>query len=131
MRPVFVIFFIVSLSFTGGAVASAQESSEGVNPLEAQPKAGFIYNDQGKRDPFWPLVSLNGSIINYEKDLLISDMILEGIIREEKGKSIAIINGMIVKPNDTIGLFTVKEIDAHSVVLQKGSQTFVLKLKED
>ncbi len=92
----------------------------------------FIYDDHGKRDPFWPLISANGTFINYESDLLITDLRLEGIISEEEGgKNLAIINGNIVQTNDTIGPFQVRDVSTDSVSLIKGKEIYTLKLKKE
>jgi len=92
-------------------------------------EATFIYNDHGKRDPFWKLVNQNGVIINYEKDLLISDMNLEGIMLEASG-NVAIINGKIISEKEKIGVFIVESIKATSVILKKGQEEYILKLKK-
>ena len=107
--------FLVLMSLT---MASAQQDT-------------FVYNDHGKRDPFWRLVSPSGSIINYEKDLLISDMVLEGIMMDSHGHNIAIINGTVVKEGDKLGLFTIQKIDPLTITLQKGEETFTLNLKKE
>ncbi len=91
----------------------------------------FNYDDHGKRDPFWRLVNQAGAIINYDKDLSISDMSLEGIIIGESGNNIAIINGNIVKEGDLMGRYYIKKIDVDTVTLQKGNENFVLKLKKE
>ncbi|MDZ4242574.1 MAG: hypothetical protein U1D99_07095, partial [Candidatus Omnitrophota bacterium] len=90
----------------------------------------FVYDDKGKQDPFLRLVSAGGAIINLEGDLEITDMVLEGIIAGEgPNNNIAIINGVILKPNDRIGVFMVRQIREDTVVLEKGQEKFVLKLK--
>ena len=57
----------------------------------------FVYDDHGKRDPLWPLVSSTGSIINYDKEFQASDLKIEGVILGVNGQNLAIINGQIVK----------------------------------
>jgi hypothetical protein len=99
--------------------------------LSAQEETAFHYDSQGRRDPFWPLVSSGGAIINYGSDLLITDMILEGIINDTNNRNYAIINGVIVGANDKIGLFTVRRVDKDKVFLEKDQENFVLKLKRD
>ncbi len=91
----------------------------------------FVYDDHGKRDPFWRLVTPSGVIVNYDQDLLISDMILEGIIYDSMGKSFAIVNGSVIKPNDKIGLYVVTKIEQRKVTLKKGQEQFVLELKKE
>lgn len=91
----------------------------------------FTYDDHGKRDPFWRLVSPSGAILNYDSDLMLSDMALDGIISDPAGGNMAIINSVIVKTNDKIGLYVVSAVDKDKVILTKGGEIFVLKLKKE
>ena len=91
----------------------------------------FEYNDHGRRDPFWRLVSPSGAILSYDKDISVSDMILEGIIYEPDGMALAIINGEIVKKNDSIGLYVISEIEQSRVILNRGQERFVLTMKKE
>ena len=92
----------------------------------------FSYENNGKRDPFWPLVSPSGALINYDQDLSVSDMDLEGVMLEKDGRNVAIINGTIIKVNEKVGLFTVISINADGVVLKKGQEkTVSLKRKKE
>lgn len=90
----------------------------------------FIYDDHHRRDPFWRLVSPSGAIVSYDDDLLIADVILEGIIFDPAGKSLAIINGNIVAQNEKIGPYVISAIEPQKVILQKGQEDFVLELKK-
>ncbi len=90
----------------------------------------FEYDANNKRDPFWPLVNANGTIMHYDKDYFISDLILEGIISDPMG-NLAVINGMVVTLNEKIGLYVVVEIGMNQVVLNKGEERYVLKLREE
>ena len=98
--------------------------------VSAQPQ-NFVYDDHGKHDPFWSLVTPAGVIINYDSDILISDMLLEGIIAGADGKNLAIINNTIVKPNDQVGLFVIEKIELDKVLLRKGQESFSLKIKKE
>lgn len=110
------IFIIVMLLSVG---ASAQDDA-------------FVYDSKNKRDPMWPLVSNVGAIVNYDSDYIISDLSLEGVMMgETQEKSLAIINGRIVKFNDKIGVYQVVEITNDTVVLTKEGQKFTLKLKKE
>ena len=100
------------------------------NAIAAQENESFVYDDQGRRDPFWRLVSPSGSILNYETDFLITDLTLEGIVAGKDGKNYAIVNGRILKATDIIGQFIVERIDDDRVVLKKGKKKFELKLKK-
>ena len=119
MRLIAIIFF--SLVFVAPVLRAAE------NPPEEK---GFIYQDHGKRDPFWPLVSSTGNAINYDSDLSVTDMTLEGIVLNENGDAIAMINGKVVKKGDRVGEFMVDSIEKTLVVFSKGEEKFELKLKK-
>jgi len=97
-----------------------------IGPATAE--ESFKYDGQDKRDPFWPLVSTSGIILNYETDLLITDLILEGIMLGSN-TNIAIINGKIIKEGDKLGNFQILRITKHVVTIDNGEQKFELKLK--
>ena len=113
------IFFVALTSFTLLNVISVNVQAQ-ENP--------FRYEDHGKRDPLWPLVSSAGTIVTYDTDLLVSDLALEGITTGQNGDNVAIINGRVVKKDEVLGQFVVKEINATSVILIKGQEQFELKL---
>jgi hypothetical protein len=124
---IFIITWVLNFS------VSAQEKAPDANLLEALLNPGdmFVYDDHRSRDPFSPLVTPSGAIITQDKDLVVTDMILEGIMTEGGGKNIAIINGRIVGKNDTIGTFVVIRIEKDIVILQKGQKIYSLKLKKE
>ncbi len=97
----------------------------------AEEEPVFTYDDHGKRDPFWRLVSPSGAVLSVDNDLLVTDMVLEGIIQDAQGKNLAIINSRVVGPNDKIGLFVVTDVGQDRVILEKGQESFVLKLKKE
>lgn len=97
---------------------------------QAGDSAGFVYEDNGRRDPFWTLISSNGSMINYETDLMVTDLELQGIMSGAAG-NIAMINGKVVRKNDKIGQFIITDITDGWVLLKKGQQVFKLRLKKE
>ena len=100
--------------------------------LWAQEKQGnFVYDDHGKRDPFWDLVTPAGVVMNYDSDIQVSDLTLEGIISGKDGENLAIVNNTVVKTKDKIGLFVVDKIEQDKVFLIKEQQSFVLKIKKE
>jgi len=117
----FAIFAILPVPWLG---ANAKDK-------ELVLETDFTYNDSGKRDPFWSLLGGRGVIMNYDKDILLSDMVVEGVMAEPTGESVAIINGSIVKLGDKVGLFVVKDIKPNAVILEKGQETFTLKFKKE
>ncbi len=103
------------------------------NHLWAQPneeESIFIYQDHGKKDPFWPLVNSTGNIINYDFELSVMDMVLEGIMSDKNGVVVAIVNGRLIKKGDRLGEFIVDSIEKNSVFFSKGEEKFELKLKK-
>ena len=112
-----IVFLIVFILF-GARILSADE-------LKA-----FKYEDHGKRDPFWSLVSPSGTIVNYDNELELSDLALQGVMAGVDGQNLAIINGRILKLNDQIGEYVVTEISKEYVILKKEEQELLLKLKK-
>ena len=98
--------------------------------LIAEELEQFIYNDHEKRDPFWPLVSPSGTILSYDKDLLISEITLEGIMTDVQGRNVAILNGTVLKQGDKIGLFDIESITKTQVTLHKGQERAILDLNK-
>ncbi|MBI3601706.1 MAG: hypothetical protein HY209_02270 [Candidatus Omnitrophica bacterium] len=91
----------------------------------------FVYNEHGKHDPFWPLVSPSGTRITYDDEVLTAtDMMLEGIVTDSQGNNVAIINGKIVKAKDQIGSYAIETIANDHVDLVKGQERLTLKLKK-
>ena len=99
-------------------------------PLAVGEAEDFVYNDHGQRDPFWPLVSSGGAIVNYDSNFSASELILEGIIADGKSR-LAIINGNIVEEGKKIGFYMVQQIFTDRVVLMKDGQTTVLRMKKE
>jgi hypothetical protein len=119
------IFLIVSML---GMVAEIEASPAVEDKTVDRP---FVYDSQGKRDPFWRLINTRGVVVHYETDLLISDLSLEGIMAEGDGNNIAIINGKVLNKGEQIGQFVIKKIGANYVILQKGQESYTLKLKKE
>ena len=118
-----VILILILGGVTPGHVC-ADEEAQDVRPVHA-------YDAHDRRDPFWPLVNSKGMIISFEKDLLATDLVLEGIYVGEAGRNVAIINGKILQRDESIGVFTVKDIKENRVTLQKGQERIILKLKKE
>ena len=81
-------------------------------------------------DPFWPLVSQGGAIVNYDTNFVVSEMTLEGVVSDGVG-GIAIINGNVIEQGKKIGLYTVQEIRRDRVILMKDGKTSVLQIKKE
>lgn len=92
--------------------------------------AQFKYDDKGRRDPFWKLISSTGTIVTYETDLMVTDLELQGIMSGASG-NIAMINGKVVREKEKIGQFVIDEITDNWVLLKKNQQVFKLRLKKE
>ena len=90
----------------------------------------FVYNENGKKDPFGPLVSPSGALITYDSEVTPSDMVLEGVVIDAQGNNIAILNGKIVKTGDKIVSYTVGKISANQVELINGQEHLTVKIKK-
>ena len=90
----------------------------------------FVYNDHAKRDPFVPLVSSAGMVVTYDEDLSVNDLSLEGIVADDSGNNVAIVNGKMVKSHDQIGPYIVDVIAVDHVEFLKGTERFILKIKK-
>jgi hypothetical protein len=61
-----LLFIIFVLGFCTAAVAADEKS--------------FIYDDHGKRDPLWALVTPSGAVMNYETEVFVSDMVFYKLV---------------------------------------------------
>ena len=121
MRKYIFIFMLFSFAvgfIWAGGFSGAQDS-------------GFVYNDNGRRDPFWPLISPSGAVLVYGESVEFSDMTLEGIVYDPNGERLAIVNSKIVKASDYVGGFLVVSVQEDSVTFQKDGKEFILKLKKE
>ncbi len=98
---------------------------------EEEQEEPFVYDDKNKRDPMMSLIGIGGGIITFEEDLLITDLHLEGIMTISEGKNVAIINGRIVKVNDSIGPYLIIKVSEISVTIMKEQEEFKLILKKE
>ena len=124
-----------SLLLVGLLLASSVVAKE-ISPEAKAPETvavgeEFLYDSHGRRDPFWRLVNPSGAIVNYDHEMSASDLALEGIMTGKDGRNVAIINGQLLKTNDTLGAYRVKSIDPSTVILQKDQELIKLKLKKE
>ena len=119
-----LIMAVIGIVFAGFAQTLAAKEL-----VEGKP---FVYNDAGKRDPFWPLVSETGAILRYDESALsASDMTLMGVLTGSDNKRVAVINGTIVKEGDMLGTFKVKRVASAFVVLDNGQEEIQLRLRKE
>ena len=92
--------------------------------------ANYTYERKG-RDPFWPLVTASGKVLQGFDVATLEDIYLEGIIWDSQGGSIAMINGMILRKGDRIGDFEILKIEENSVLLQSEGGHHLLTLDKE
>ncbi len=110
-----ILVFLLSINIAVSARAAARE---------------FTYHDNSKRNPFISLVTREGRILPGARAASETDNFeLEGIIWDPSGKSMAIINGKLVKEKQRIMGMQVLKIKKSSVILQKGGKVTVINLK--
>ncbi|MFQ5680933.1 MAG: hypothetical protein ACE5GG_02615 [Candidatus Omnitrophota bacterium] len=105
-------------------------------PVFARKKDGdkdnFVYQAQGRRDPMIPLVTSKGLIRNLRPAERGQEMKLEGIIYDrDKGQSLAIVDGEILKIGETIGGVKILEIYADKVIVLKGDKISEMSLETE
>jgi hypothetical protein len=94
----------------------------------------FVYDSQGKRNPFIPLVTPDGRFQKLEADerkAAGEELKLEGIMYDKYGISYAVVNGMVVKIGDVIGEFQVLKIEERSAIFMREGQEKTLELKKE
>lgn len=110
-----IIFLLIFIQFSGMVMA------DGVP----------VYEKAKKRNPFIPLITNDGQFTNIKDDEENNDLILEGIIYDKEGKSMAIINGQILGKGDTIAAAKIVEIRKDSVVYAKDGEIFIIYAKKE
>jgi len=101
----------------------------GVHAVKAQDQK-YSYTPQGKRDPFVPLVSPAGYLINLEEEEE-NTVQLEGIMFDPKGDSMVIINGELLKVGESVAGAVVSKIEPNKVVVIKDNQRMELELRRE
>lgn len=89
------------------------------------------YEKGRRRNPFIPIVTNDGQLINIEDEDKKVCFNLEGIIYDKQGQSMAIINGQILRKNDTILDAKIVEVRKDSVVYVKDGEIFILDVKKE
>lgn len=89
----------------------------------------FLYNDQGKRNPFIPLLTADGRLLKLDREDSTTGLSIEGIIYDKQGISYAIVNGQIVKVGDEVNDYRVLKIEDNKVIFIKDGQPLEIELK--
>lgn len=90
----------------------------------------YAYKNEGRRDPFVPLISSSGYLINLEPEDKTA-LRLEGIMFDPKGDSMAIINGELVRVGESIGDAFVSTIETDRVIVIKDNQNIEIPLRKE
>ncbi len=90
----------------------------------------LVYDDQGKRNPFIPLVTSSGRIINLDQESN-SELRLDGIIYDGRGLSYAIVNQEVVRISDWVGNYQVLKIEKNKVIFLKNGEPKEVELKKE
>jgi len=94
----------------------------------------FVYDAQGKRNPFIPLVTPEGRLLKLDKQSAssVEGLTIEGIIYDKTGRSFAIANTLVVGVGDMVGDYRVLEIQENKVIFIKDGESLEVELtKED
>lgn len=95
-----------------------------VCPGYSPAQGDFIYQPQGKRNPFIPLVSKDGRLLRLDKEEEKgkTDLMVDGIIYDKQGVSYALVNGRVAAIGDYSGEYRVLKIEDDRVIFLKGDQ---------
>jgi len=93
----------------------------------------FVYDSQGKPDPFIPWVTADGrlQLLASQEKKGESELNLEGIIFDKYGLSYAVVNGEVVKIGDTIDGYQVLKIEEKRVIFIKEGELKEIEMKEE
>jgi hypothetical protein len=93
-----------------------------IEPSFAEPEE-FVYDSQGRRNPFIPLVTSDGRLLKLDKEeAQNSDLQIEGIIYDKNGRSFAIVNGLVVGIGDYVGDYRILKVEQEKVIFMKDGQ---------
>jgi len=118
-RRVFLILgLILCIVFSSGGVLSEEATA-------------FVYDNKGKRDPFIPLVKGTAKgytgLGNVES---VDELVLEGILWDKSGGSIAVLNGVLLKKGDKVNNIQLLEITPKRAFLLVDGEKYNLTLEE-
>lgn len=93
-------------------------------------KDKYLYKAQGQRDPFRPLITPAGYLINLEPET-DEALHLEGIMFDPKGDSIAVINGELLRVGESLAEAVVIDIGPEKVTVMRNNETLELELRRE
>ena len=87
----------------------------------------FRYDSHGKRDPFF----LSSKVVKTiaEDTGAVTNLKLEGVVMDPKGRSLAVVNGEMVGEGDRVGgLVVVRHITNQGVEFENNGKTFTIPI---
>lgn len=96
----------------------------------AQQEEKYSYKYHGKRDPFLPLISPSGYLLNLEPEEN-SALLLEGILYDPEGDSIAIINGELIRVGEAIAGSVLTSIKPNKITVIKDNEKIEIELRRE
>lgn len=90
----------------------------------------FVYDAKARRDPFLPLVTETGQVLDLEPKQTTT-LNLEGVIFDKEGDSFIVINGVVLKKGQALNDYLVFEIKPNEVILIRGSEKIMLQLNKE
>ncbi len=93
-------------------------------------EAAYVYDSGGRRDPFTPLITPDGRLVQIETKLHSGELRLEGIIFDKNGASFAIINGSVVSAGESVDDIKVTKILEDKIIFEKGGKVFEQELSQ-
>lgn len=91
----------------------------------------YRYDSKGKRDPFIPLITSEVSTaIGLQSVETIDDIKFEGVIFDPSGKSVAVLNGEIVKEGDKVSNIEIVKIYSNAITLKIYDKSYTIDLIE-
>jgi len=93
----------------------------------------FVYDSQGKPDPFTPWVTPDGrlQILKNQDEKTASEINVQGIVYDKNGLSYAIVNEQVVKISDEVDGYQVFKIEENKVLLIKDGLIKEIELKKE
>ena len=93
----------------------------------------FSYQSKGKRNPFIPLVSKEGRLIQLDKEEQAgkADLLIDGIIYDKQGLSYALVNGRVVGVGDYVDEYRVLKVGNNKVTFLKDDQIREISINKE
>jgi hypothetical protein len=130
-----IIFAIITILLDSCSLKEAKSSQDSRKDEFSPPGAsgGFLYEAQGRRDPFFVLVTPDGRIIEPPESKERTEGLprLEGLMYDAKGISYAVMDGEVFRAGDMAGDYQIIRIDSNKVIMQKADRVFEVELKKE